>query len=137
MNITIQGISTTKIISFKTVRKDYSRYFWSVSFGFVAEFHVCQYLNDTPEGDGCTYFPKLNLKVQPKKNSLLIFPNFRSDGFPSYFVRTQFYLGNIDDRVTHIAEEIMEENVTKFGMNIWILNANSDDGGDSDYSPGS
>ncbi len=50
------------------------------------------------------------------------------------FIRTQFYLGAIDDRVIHIAEKIKGENITKLGVNIWILTPNnSDDGGDSDY----
>lgn len=76
-----------------------------------------------PEGEGATSFPSLNLKVQPKQNSLLTWPNFISRD-------------EIDPKVTHLAEVISGEETKKYGINIWIKagsGVDDDDSQDPDY----
>jgi len=44
------------------------------------------YLNDTAEGEGMTIFPELDLKIQPKRNKLLTFPNYLSNGLVLFLI---------------------------------------------------
>lgn len=84
-------------------------------------------MNDVPEGEGSTSFPELSLRVQPKKNHLLTWPNFISTN-------------RIDPRVVHLAEEIQGEEIEKIVMNIWINEVDQssieDNSEDSSYEEG-
>lgn len=68
------------------------------------------YLNDLPEGEGETNFPKLNLSIKPEKGSALIFCNI----LPS---------GNPDIRLIHEAKPLLS-NLKKYAINIWINDTN-------------
>jgi len=61
------------------------------------------YLNDVEEG-GCTYFPKLDIRIQPKKGRAVFWLNRKHDGE--------------DDLMTkHCGEPPIKG--TKYGLNIW------------------
>lgn len=62
------------------------------------------YLNSLPEGQGCTEFPLLNLKIAPKKGCALIFCNIQQTG-------------EIDCRLVHRACP-GTGNLTKYGINV-------------------
>lgn len=65
------------------------------------------YLNSLSEGEGgCTYFPKLKLRVSPKRGAAVLFCNINEHG-------------TLDSRVIHQAEPTTA-GVVKFGMNIWV-----------------
>jgi len=64
---------------------------------------VLVYLN-TPSSGGCTSFPSLNLKVQPRKGSALVF-------FPG------FTDGAVDTRALHCAEHADDD---KWVSQVWI-----------------
>lgn len=73
-----------------------------------------------PEGQGGeTVFPELNVTVRPKRNNLLIWPNFLSGD-------------KIDPKVVHKAERI--ESGKKIVINIWTRSPDEDeDEDDEDY----
>ncbi|CAM9687305.1 unnamed protein product [Ectocarpus fasciculatus] len=64
---------------------------------------VLVYLNDVPSG-GCTAFPQLGMKVQPKKGMAVVF-------FPATLD------GALDSRLLHAAEPAID---TKWVSQIWI-----------------
>ncbi len=64
------------------------------------------YLNDLPEGKGCTVFPKLGLSVQPKRGCGVLFCNLKSDG-------------TCDEQTIHQADPV-PVGLRKYGINIWI-----------------
>lgn len=79
-------------------------------------------MSDVPEGEGETSFPSLSLKIQPKRNQLLMWPNFLSKD-------------EIDPRVVH-SGEIIKNDLEKIGINIWIHGSelnDDDDPKDEDY----
>ena len=66
------------------------------------------YLNDIPkEFGGATYFPHLNIKIQPKKNSALYFKNV---------LKNQ----KGDQNTYHGGEALRTNHTEKWAMNIWI-----------------
>ena len=67
---------------------------------------VLVYLNDLPDNSGgCTIFPKINLKVKPKKGDAIYFENMNGS--------------NVDYNTLHAGEEILD-NYTKYAINIWF-----------------
>jgi len=64
------------------------------------------YLSDVEEG-GETSFPKLNIKVKPKKGRVLLWPSVLSSNPES-----------VDDRMDHEALPVIKG--TKFAANAWI-----------------
>lgn len=66
------------------------------------------YLNDIPDdAGGHTIFPHLNLKVKPKKGNALFWLNTDFEGNPYPLSR-------------HLGEIITQNDVIKYGMNIWM-----------------
>ena len=72
---------------------------------------VLIYINDVEKG-GETYFPKLNLKIKPKKGTALLF-------FPATLN------GKLDENALHSAEPAMLNN-EKYVCQIWIRQNNFD-----------
>jgi len=67
---------------------------------------VLVYLNDLPENSGgCTIFPKINLRVKPKKGDAIYFENMNGS--------------NVDYNTLHAGEEILGD-YTKYAINIWF-----------------
>jgi len=67
---------------------------------------VLVYLNDLPENSGgCTIFPKINLKITPKKGDAIYFENMNDNG--------------VDYNTLHAGEEILGD-YTKYAINIWF-----------------
>lgn len=63
------------------------------------------YLNSLPEGEGgCTYFPKLDLRIQPTKGTLVVWLNMNDEGELQY---DTFHQGEPPTKGT------------KYGLNIW------------------
>lgn len=54
---------------------------------------------------------------------LLLFPNFSINGFSFdlLYFSYRVFVGEIDHRVIHRAEEIVTEDQIKLALNIWIL----------------
>lgn len=54
---------------------------------------------------------------------LLLFPNFSINGFSFdlLYFSYRVFVGEIDHRVIHRAEEIIAEDQIKLALNIWIL----------------
>jgi prolyl 4-hydroxylase len=66
------------------------------------------YLNDVKPGDGgLTFFPRLNIRIQPERGSALYFRNVDMNGNP-------------DPRTLHAGEEIINPKVEKWAINVWI-----------------
>ena len=67
---------------------------------------ILVYLNDIPENSGgCTIFPKINLKVKPKKGDAIYFENMNGN--------------DVDYNTLHAGEEILGDH-TKYAINIWF-----------------
>jgi len=68
------------------------------------------YLNTIPENyGGATVFPKRNIRIYPKKGRAVYFKN----GFEN---------GETDSLTLHGGEPILQDNITKYAVNIWIRN---------------
>jgi prolyl 4-hydroxylase len=66
------------------------------------------YLNDVPEdAGGATEFPRLNVRVQPKKGNAV------------FWMNTSF-AGQVYDKTLHAGMPITKEGITKYGMNVWM-----------------
>ncbi len=66
------------------------------------------YLNDVAEKDGgATFFPDLNIRVQPKIKTALYFKQLDDNG-------------HVQPLTLHGGEEIKNENIEKWACNIWI-----------------
>lgn len=66
------------------------------------------YLNDVaPSDGGITFFPRLNIRVQPEMGSALYFRNLDMNGNP-------------DPRTLHAGESILNPKIEKWAINIWI-----------------
>jgi len=69
------------------------------------------YLNTlTEDQGGCTHFPKCkNLRVQPKRGSVVIWSNVTAEGLP-------------DPRTIHAGEPVKSDDkeFAKYGLNLWI-----------------
>jgi prolyl 4-hydroxylase len=68
------------------------------------------YLNDLPIGEGETVFPKLNIKVQPRRGRAVFWSNVLEDG-------------TLDPLVVHRADRV-SKGLEKYGINIWVTNQN-------------
>lgn len=68
------------------------------------------YFNDVEEGGG-TYFPKLNITVQPKKYKALLWPHLKDED-PR----------KVDMRTTHAALPVVRG--TKYAANVWVHTRN-------------
>ena len=82
-----------------------------ISDGFRGSMRVFTgflYLNETKTREGCTYFPLLKLRVQPKPGRLLLFCNIVNDNL------------ELDQHVIHVGETLTSGQ--KFGINIWFHN---------------
>jgi thymidine kinase len=65
-----------------------------------------KYLNDVPEeAGGATFFPKINLRVQPKSLDAIYFENMNNN--------------ELDYNTLHAGEPILTD-VKKFAINIWL-----------------
>ena len=64
------------------------------------------YLNTLPEGQGCTEFPALDLRITPKRGCGVLFCNL----LPS---------GEADPRTAHRACPV-PNGLVKFGINVWL-----------------
>jgi prolyl 4-hydroxylase len=62
------------------------------------------YLNDVENG-GCTFFPKCQLRVEPKRGRAVVFCNILETGLP-------------DPKTVHAGERVKQG--CKYGLNIWI-----------------
>lgn len=71
------------------------------------------YLNTLPEGQGHTEFPALGISVKPERGCGVLFSNVRSDG-------------SVDPRTQHRAAPV-SGSLEKFGINVWITDANFQD----------
>jgi len=66
---------------------------------------ILVYLNDVPEeSGGATFFPKLNLKIQPKANDAIYFENMNGS--------------ELDYNTLHAGEPILND-IKKYAINIW------------------
>ena len=66
------------------------------------------YLNDVaPSDGGITFFPQLNIRVQPEMGSALYFRDLDIHGKP-------------DPRTLHAGEEIINPKVQKWAINVWV-----------------
>jgi len=78
----------------------------------LATFFV--YLNDVPAGAGGeTEFPRLKLKITPKRRKALLFCNVCEDGTP-------------DLRVVHCGRPVIQTH-TKLGLNLWVTDKDHSD----------
>jgi prolyl 4-hydroxylase len=67
---------------------------------------ILVYLNDLPEdAGGSTFFPKLNLRIQPKSLDAIYFENMNDNN-------------ELDYNTLHAGEPLLT-NVTKYAINIW------------------
>ena len=67
---------------------------------------ILVYLNDLPEdAGGSTFFPKLNLRIQPKSLDAIYFENMNNNN-------------ELDYNTLHAGEPLLT-NVTKYAINIW------------------
>ena len=67
---------------------------------------ILVYLNDVPEeAGGATFFPKINLKVQPKAFDAIYFENINN--------------GELDYNTLHSGEPLLGD-VKKYAINIWV-----------------
>lgn len=67
-------------------------------------------MNSLPENEGHTEFPFLNVSVQPMRNTAVVFCNVLDSG-------------EADFRVCHCAKPV-SHGWRKFGVNIWLTDAN-------------
>ncbi len=66
------------------------------------------YLNDVaPSDGGLTFFPQLNIRVQPERGAALYFRDLDMSGNP-------------DPRTLHAGETILNPKVEKWAINVWI-----------------
>jgi prolyl 4-hydroxylase len=72
---------------------------------------ILVYLNDIPkESGGATYFPKINLRVQPKGLDAIYFENMNDNN-------------ELDYNTLHAGEPILTD-VKKYAINIWLREKN-------------
>ena len=64
------------------------------------------YLNTLPEGQGCTEFPALDLRITPKRGCGVLFCNLLPNG-------------EADPRTAHRACPV-PNGLVKFGINVWL-----------------
>ncbi len=66
------------------------------------------YLNDLgPDDGGLTFFPQLNIRVQPKRGTALYFRDLDREGNP-------------DPRTLHAGEAVLNPKIEKWAINVWI-----------------
>jgi len=70
---------------------------------------IFAYLADLPEEEtgGATAFPKLGLKIRPKKGKAVLWHNMD-------------HTGKVDPRTLHGGEEVLLPHSVKYGLNIWF-----------------